>query len=162
MKKIALLLSVLALLGLFTACGSKTEYRDDLKVSNLSGIVEGSMDKSSLAEMNSGYLSGAMHLDPSIFADYVVKINAYGVNIDEYGIFKARTPEEVADVKEAVEGYLQLRKDAWMDEYMPEEKPKLENAEIKVCGRYVMYVIMDDDTRQSALNYFESALTVKK
>ena len=149
------------LLGLLAACGEKVEYRDDVKISNLCGTVESGMDRDSLAEMNSGYLSGAMHLDPSMFADYVVKINAYGVNIDEYGIFKARSADEVADVKEAVEGYLQLRRDAWMDEYMPEEKPKLEKAEIKVCGRYVIYVIMSDEARQAAFENFEKMLTVK-
>lgn len=161
MKRTALFLCILMLLALLSACGEKVEYREDIEVSNLSGVVESDMDRQNLAAMNSGYLSGAMHLDPSMFADYVVKVNAYGTNIDEYGIFKARSLDEVDAVKEAVDGYLQLRKDAWMEEYMPEEKPKLDNAEVKVCGRYVIYVIMGDEARQTALENFEKILTVK-
>jgi hypothetical protein len=41
---------------------------------------------------------------------------------------------------------------------MPHEKPKLEAAEIKVCGLYVMYAILDDASRQTALSDFEKAL----
>ena len=45
-----------------------------------------------------------------------------------------------------------------MDEYMPEEKPKLENAEVKTVGNYVMYAILSDDGKKSAFGAFEKSL----
>ena len=108
--------------------------------------------------MKESYLSGPMKMDTILFADYLVKINAYGANIDEYGIFKARDEKGVADVKKEAEDYLQMRKDTWMEEYMPEEKPKLMAAEVKVCGLYVLYVIVSDEVRSPILSDFENAL----
>jgi hypothetical protein len=42
--------------------------------------------------------------------------------------------------------------------YQPEEKPKLDGAEIKVVGDYVMYVILSDGDRAAAIGAFEKAL----
>ena len=149
-------LLLLSLLLCLSACGAK--YRDDIPLSRFVSIIDARMGGSDLAEMNSGYVSGAMHLDPNSFGGYVVKLNAKGVNIDEYGVF--RTPEngKVSDVRDAVEGYLKMRRDTWMKEYMPEEKPKLDKAEVKVYGNYVLYVIAADDVRENVYQDVEKLL----
>jgi hypothetical protein len=144
---------------LFSAsCAKKEAYRDDVSMAELSAAVEEGLDASGLAAMEESYLKGAMKLDTSLFADYVVKINAYGVNIDEYGIFKAKDEDSAASVKKAAEDYLKLRRDTWMDEYMPEEKPKLDSARVEARGLYVMYAILSDAQRDRAFESFESAL----
>ena len=157
--KITRLLAVLLLLSLLlclSACGAK--YRDDVPLSRLTAVIDTRIGGDDLAEMNSGYVSGAMHLDPNSFGGYVVKLNAKGVNIDEYGVF--RTPEngKVYDGKDALEGYLKLRRDSWMKEYMPEEKPKLDKAEVKVYGNYALYVIASDDVRETVYQDVEKIL----
>ncbi len=158
MKRIiCILLALAALLGL-GACGKKSAWRSDVPLSALADVVEQHLDGGSLAAMQESYLKGAMKLDPAIFADWLVKINAYGANIDEYGIFKAPDEAGVAAVKQAAESYLQFRRDTWMEEYMPEEKPKLTQAAVKVCGLYVIYVIVGDDVRDRILTDFENAL----
>jgi len=154
-RLIAALLLLCLCLG-FAACGAK--YRTDVPFDRLISLIDAQMGGSDLAEMNSGYLSGAMHLDPSIFGNYVVKLNSKGVNIDEYGIFRAPDEKSVDSVKDAVEGYLKLRRDTWMKEYMPEEKPKLDKAEVKVYGIYVLYVIAADDVRESVYQALEKEL----
>ena len=78
-RLIAAALLLCICLGL-TACGAK--YADDVPMSRFISRIDAHMGKDELAEMNSGYLSGAMHLDPSSFASYVVKLKAKGVNID--------------------------------------------------------------------------------
>jgi hypothetical protein len=72
-------------------------------MSDLSAAVEADLDSESLIAMEEAYLKGAMKLDTSLFTDYVVKINAYGVNIDEYGIFKSPDTASVSAVQTAVE-----------------------------------------------------------
>ena len=158
MKRVIALLLLLAALLSLGACGKKETCRSDVPLSELAAAVEKHLDGGSLAAMTEGYLTGPMKLDTSLFAEALVKINAYGANIDEYGIFKAPDEAGVAAVKKAAEDYLQLRKDTWMEEYMPEEKPKLTQAEVKVCGLYVLYVIVADDVRGPILADFEAAL----
>lgn len=154
---ISLLLLAAALLTL-CACGSKEAYRSDVPLETLSAAVERHLDGASLALMSQDYLSRNMKLDTSLFAAFAVKINAYGANVDEYGIFKAKDTAGVAAVKAAVEDYLQLRRDSWMEEYMPAEKPKLTQAVVTVCGLYVYYAIVDDGARQPMLEAFQAAL----
>lgn len=156
-RSICILLCLAALLCL-GACGKKAAWRTDVPLDKLAETVEKHLDGGSLAAMQESYLKGAMKLDPAIFADWLVKINAYGANIDEYGIFKAPDEAGVAAVKQAAEDYLKLRRDTWMEEYMPEEKPKLTQAEVKVCGLYVIYAIVSDDARGKILTDFENAL----
>ncbi len=158
MKRTFCILLALAALLALTACGGKAAWRSDVPVSRLCEAVEKHLDGGSLAAMTEGYLQGNMKLDTSLFTDFTVKINAYGANVDEYGVFKAPDEAGASAVKKAVEGYLQMRKDTWMEEYMPEEKPKLTQAEVKVCGLYVIYVIVSDEVRSSILSDFETAL----
>ena len=158
MKRIICILLCLAALLCLGACGKKAAWRDDVPLDKLAETVEKHLDGGSLAAMQESYLKGAMKMDPSIFAEWLVKINAYGANIDEYGIFKAPDEQGVAKVKQAAEDYLKLRRDTWMEEYMPEEKPKLTQAQVKVCGLYVIYAIVSDDARGKILADFESAL----
>ena len=156
-KAICFLLILTALLPL-AACGKKDSWRTDATVEELSRAVEAYLDGSSLAAMTEDYLRGPMKLDTSLFADWVVKINAYGANIDEYGIFQAPDEAGAAAVRQAAEGYLQLRRDTWMEEYMPEEKPKLTQAVVETCGRYVIYLIVAEDVRQNMLDAFRATL----
>ena len=158
MKKTACILLILAVLLALGACGKKDTWRTDVPLSSLAETVEKHLDAGSLAAMQESYLKGAMKLDPSIFSEWLVKINAYGANIDEYGIFKAPDEAGVAAVREAAEGYLKLRRDTWMEEYMPEEKPKLTQAEVRVCGLYVFYTIVSDDVRAQIASDLENAL----
>lgn len=151
-------LAVCLLLGLGACGGKTTAYRDDVSVASLASTIDAQLGNTSMAEMKESYVSGAMQLDTSLFSEYIVKINAQGVNIDEYGIFKAPSQDDVSKVKEAIEGYLQLRLSSWMDAYMPEEKPKLESAKVTVSGQYVYYTILSDDARKAVNTEIESAL----
>jgi len=162
MKKFIAIALILAAILAFCACGndsgSKVEYKTDVTAAQLAEQVTAVNDSWTFVAMDEDYIAGAMKLDVSGYADYVVNINGFGTNVDEYGIFKAKDEASVAAVKEDAENYLKFRLDTWMEEYMPEEKPKLEKAEVKVCGLYVMYAILDDASRADAFAAFETAL----
>ncbi len=141
------------------ACGAK--YRDDVPIDRITKVIDACMGGSDLEVMNSGYLSGAMHLDPSSFGKYAVKLNAKGVNIDEYGVFRALDEKSVDSVKDEIEDYLAFyreSKTASIKQYMPEEMPKLDKAEVKVYGIYVLYVIAADDVRENVYQAVEKEL----
>ena len=155
-KAISLLLALVMSLALLTACGGSA--KKDVSVSDISAKVSDAIGKTdSLVAVDSNYIRGYMKVDAAQFGEYSMMINAYGANIDEYGIFKAGDMS-AKDIEAAVNAYLELRKAAWMDEYMPEEKPKLTNAEVRVSGDYVMYCILSDDDKAAAFGAFEDAL----
>lgn len=154
-RAFAAVLAAAMILTLLCACGGAA----DVPVSDVTAAVDEALDKGdSLVSVDASYIKGYMKMDVSDYEDYAVKINAYGANIDEYGVFKAADSSQAKKIKSAVEAYLQLRLDSWMDEYMPEEKPKLSSAQVKSSGNYVMYCILSDSDKQAAFDAFEGAL----
>lgn len=149
-------------LTLFVACGVKSgdgRIRNDVAVSDVSTAVASVLSDDALVSVSATYISGSMKMNVSDYDSFDVRINSKGVNIDEYGVFKAKDSTQVALVEKSVSSYLQMRKDTWMKEYMPEEFPKLESAEIKIAGNYVIYAILSDSDRTAAFEAFEKALT---
>lgn len=156
-KTVSILLCAVTLCLLLCACGSSV--RDDVAVADISAQVAQAIGKTdSLTAATESYIKGYMKTDVSQFGEYSMMINAYGANIDEYGIFKAGENMTAAEIKTTVENYLQLRRDSWMEEYMPEEKPKLSSAEVRVVGDYVMYCILSAEDSKTAFAAFEDCL----
>jgi hypothetical protein len=164
MKKAIRILSAalmaVMLMALMTACGgSSSSVKDDVAVSTIAQQVDACISGSEgLAEMDESYINGAMSIDLSAYSDYVIKVSSIGTSINEYGIFKMADGKTADEGKTAMEAYLQLRNDTWMSEYLPEEYPKLQKAEVTTAGNYVMYAILSDDERSAAFDAFNSAL----
>jgi len=159
-KKSLALVSALLILSLFAGCGSKTAVvRNDVAVSDLSTAVSAVLSDDALVSVPETYISGSMKMDVSDFDSYDIRINSKGVNIDEFGIFKAADTSQFELIEKAINDYLQMRKDTWMVEYMPEERPKLDSAEVRTVGYYIMYAILSDDDKDAAFKAFTAALT---
>lgn len=157
-KIIALFLCLIMTAAALTACGGG-EVRNDVAVSELSAKINSELESGAdLVDAPESYISSSMGFDLSSVSEYVVKINSRGVNIDEYGIFKAEDDSQLQQLQTAVANYLQFRVDTWMVEYMPEEFPKLQNAETKTIGNYVMYAILSDSDKQAVFSAFEKTL----
>ena len=153
-KIISLLLVMAALAALLAGCGdSKVK---DVPVSELSDKVAAALGKSDMEAIPDNYVKGYLRHEPSELGDYAILKNVMGTSIDEFGIFKAGTM--TADqLKTMIEDYLKVLQDSWMN-YQPEEKPKLDGAEIKTVGDYVMYAILSDADKETAFKAFEGAL----
>ncbi len=155
---ISLTLAVLLLASLCGCGGAKVEYRDDVAVADLAqSVLAGISNAGNLAAMKDSYIEGIMGMDISGYAEHAVYVSAVGTNIDEFGIFKLGSVS-AADAQKQIDAYLQMREDTWMKEYIPEEYPKLQNAEVKLCGNYIIYVLLSDSERASTLKTFEDAL----
>ena len=155
-KALAMILSLVLFCSALSGCGSGV--RDDVAVADISAGVAAAIGKADeMTHVNEAYIKGFMQLDPGQFGQWSVMINAYGTSADEFGVFKAGELD-VKGVRDAVDAYLRLRLDTWMDEYMPEEKPKLSSAEIKTNGNCVMYCILGDADKSAAFAAFDGAL----
>ena len=155
-KRISILLIAVMLISLLAACGGSTGSKN-VPVAELADTVGAAIGKTDLADPGANYVKGYFKKDAAELGEYAIRINAMGTNIDEFGIFKAGTLT-AAELKTLVESYLKLRQDSWMDEYMPDEKPKMMNAEVKVQGDYVMYCILSDAEKTTAVKAFTDAL----
>ncbi len=157
MRKITLALALTLLLScLLTACGG---VRDDVPLSDLAAAVEAEIEGgSSLVDPGAGYIAGSMKLDTAALGEYVIKISAQGTSINEYGVFKAADEKAAKALVSTLEDYLAMRIGSWMPEYLPEEFPKLENAEVKQEGLYVVYGILSETEREAAFSAFEDML----
>jgi hypothetical protein len=152
----ALLLLLTLTAALFTACGSKPAREPE--VSELTDAIDAAIgNEGSMIAVDEAYVKGAMKMDVSAFAGWCVKINAYGANVDEYGVFRGADEAQAAEIKKAVEDYLAMRVDSWMDAYMPEEKPKVTSAQMKTEGNYVCYCILSDENKTAAFKAFENS-----
>ena len=152
----AVLLCAIALFSLLCACGDAAGTKD-VAVSDLSAAVTKAIGKDGSLSASDGMFLGLTKKSAAEIGDHAVLINVYGTNIDEIGIFKSGTMS-AADLKALADDYLAKRAAAWMEEYMPEEKPKLTAAEVRTVGNYVMYCILSDADKTAAFKAFEDAL----
>ena len=153
-KTVSVLLAALMLAALLCACGSSAKDVPLADVMDAVCTAVGADD--SLVDPGESYVKGYMKKSAEEIGEYAIRKNVMGVNIDEFGVFKAGKMT-TAELKEMIEGYIQILNDSWMN-YQPEEKPKLDGAEVKVVGDYVMYAILSDADRTAAFGAFESAL----
>lgn len=155
MRRISALLAICLTLCLFAACGG---VKDDVPVAEIVAAVDSAVGAENLVAVEENYIRGRLKLDVSGCDEYSVKINSMGTNVDEYGLFKAKDEKEAAALAADVQSYLDERLSTWMDEYMPEEKPKVENATVKTQGVYVMYTILSDKGAAAAFKTLDEAV----
>lgn len=155
-KKYCPLIIIVLTLFILASCGGAA---DDVPVNDITQKIDSAIgDDGEMISVDEGYIEGSMKMDVSAFSEYTVKINGYGVNIDEYGVFKGADKNEAKEIENAVNSYLQMRVETWMTEYMPEEFPKLQEAEVETVGNYVMYAILSDEDKAAAFSAFEDCL----
>ncbi len=154
----AIIILTLILTVLISACGGKT-IKNDVAVSALSSSVESVLSgDTEFVDAPESYITSSMKLDVATISEYTVRINSRGVDIDEYGIFKASDDAQLKTLQTMANDYLQFRLESWMEEYMPEQFPKIQSSEVKVVGNYIMYAILSDSDKAAAFSAFEKSL----
>ena len=158
----------LALLSsaLVTSCGSDVvstaEYSIDNTATELTAAVNAVLPVSSELAAPDPALTMAMFGDAAEhFETFSVLTNASGMTQDEYGIFKVDADENVAAVETAIKSYLADKLAAFTGDYTPEEKPKLENATVKIFGRFVVYCILSEENTELVMTTVENTLLGK-
>lgn len=159
MKRIFTSVTAFVLMAcMLCGCGISSDDGNDPDMQDVADAVftasQVSMDN--MSQIPEDYVADIIQVDPSYYEIRNTIISTVGTNIDEYGIFKATDKKNADKIASALNSYIEYRQDAWMDNYMPDEKPKLDNAEVWQQGNYVMYVILGDDVRAAVKSAFES------
>ena len=161
------LLLTLCLLLPLSACG--TNYRNDLTAITLCHAVKNALPAGEgWSEVSKGYISssdwGEDFLDYlDLTSEHLILISAESdMNVDEIGVFHVAKASDVKAVKGFVENYVaakQQKMKSLLESYNPAELPKLDAADVKVCGNYVLYTILSEADTATAQFAFETALT---
>ena len=159
MKKTALLLALVLILSLLSACGGDSgstpaETVKDPGMDAVKSAVSACLENDEMMELDTSYIEALIKLSAEDYAECYAMRSSVGTNIDEYGIFRCSGAEQTAATADALKTYVQFLLDAWMQEYLPEEFPKLQNAEVWTEGDYVVYAIVSDDVRGSMKDAF--------
>lgn len=150
-KYLSALLCLALALGILSGCGSEAAQPE---MSEVVTAVEAVVPTENMTELDANYLKNVFKLEEGDYADCLVMTTNVGTTIDEFGIFKGVDSTQAAELKTAVEEYLQFRLDSWMPEYLPEEFPKLQGAQLWTEGDYVMYAILSDEAKTAAGDAF--------
>lgn len=154
MRKRAAMLLLLALcLALLSACGSENTV--DPGFDSVVSAIEGAVPTDGMAEMDASYIENMFKLTSGDYEQCLVMATNVGTTIDEFGLFNGADEAQTEALSTAVNDYLQLRLDAWMPEYLPDEFPKLQNAKVWTTGNYVFYAILSEDAKTAAGSAFE-------
>lgn len=150
---------ILALCLLFASCNRTPKYRDDVKTSELADSIKLKIEGGDkLTEIDASFMQSSMGIDATEYEDFSVFITVVGTSINEFGIFRVKDEAHAEELKGKLQDYIDLRNEAWMPEYLPEEYPKLKNAEIKSAGLYVMYAVLSDSEKEAAFKELENML----
>lgn len=153
-RKIYSAAALLLLVCMLCACSSgKSAKTPEMQV--VADAVGASIDISDMSQIPDEYVENIMGIAPDGYVSRNTLMSAVGTNINEYGIFLAKDADQAKTIKDALNAYLEYRESVWMDEYLPDEKPKLDNAEVLQQGSYVMYTILSDADRDAVNAAFE-------
>lgn len=151
-----------------TACDGGGNWKDDLTAASLTTTVKSSLSAGDGWDtVSDDYVSpsawGEDYSDYlSLVSDYNITISAESdMNVDEVGIFHVKNAKDAAKIKSFVEKYLEakkLRMAPLLESYNQAELPKLDCAEVTICGNYVLYTILNAEDTAAAHEAFEKAL----
>ena len=153
MKKILSLILIAVIALAVVSCGGKAaSYKTDVPVATLAEAADKVIAASSgMTGMTTEYVENSLGIAASGFEEGIVKVTASGSTMDT-----------VEALKGQVETYLKTRVDTWMPGCMPEEEhSKVENASVKVIGRYVVYGILSDTEKEAVFSAVEAELLAK-
>ncbi len=169
MKRILLiLLAILMLLSTLVSCGGE-KYRNDLTSAQVMEQIKAAIpSEEGYRQVSDGFISesswGANYtvLLENVTDHYIAVSEKSDMNVDEIGVFHVKDGSKVDDLKTIVSDYVKARTMQHRDllvSYNPAELPKLDEAEVKVCGNYIYYSILSEERTELAENAFEAALT---
>ena len=154
----ALLSCIICLL--LSSCARK-EFSDTLNCSELSNAIQteiltdGEYAQYSLQDIE--FMFDESYLPESYSVIYSVSSD----DIGEIGIFRADSLENSQELFDEVLDYiseLKEEKSSFVKNYLPHEQSKLDNAQAKQFGKYVVFTVLDSSERDAVFKKIEQLL----
>lgn len=151
-------------LTLLCSCTKKSEYIDDLPCDELARSL------SKVASVADGYLEhGEEQIkfffnDTKLQDDFSILYSAKVKDINEIGAFHCPDKESAEKLLEIVEEYLdemEETQESFIMGYAPMEIAKLDEAEARRYGNYVIYAILDTKQQKELWSMAEDILSPK-
>ena len=145
----------------FCACAKRGEYKDDVTCRLITNEL------ATLCPTENGYSNfGTEQIkyffdDTDIPTDYSLIYSTDAEDINEIGIFHCANADDAEEMLEIAREYIKDMQETqvnFVSSYAPYEIPKLEGAEVRRYGNYVVYVILDTNERKTAFSTIEKAL----
>lgn len=155
MKKLKRSIIITLVLLSLSSC-SRLGYADNVDCSEIGkGALDTLDDDMEYAEFDKTHLE--LYFDDTDEYDdcYTVYSTDTG-DINEIGVFHATSKDNANELAEECREYiedLQENSRAFISSYAPDELPKLDSAQVRRFGNYVVYTVLDDE---SADAIFES------
>ena len=161
MKKYVFLTLILALFISLGGCSAK-KYRDDVSCKTLVDSVSAKMpEELDFLELDESfrefYFEGAEEYD-----DCYIVYSSPSEDISEIGIFHAVSDQAAEKIEGVCYEYivdLGQNSRAFIASYAPEELTKLDGAEVRRYGRYVVYTVLDASDAERVFESVENALS---
>ena len=157
MKKIVLFLLMLTQL-LCVSCAPR--YTTEIPMEDLCEAALLSLDpNTSFVQAEKGFLDGYFQTPDSVF-EHRIYYATDGNNLDEFGIFYTTEPKRL---EELLDNYLDdclAENESFYNSYIPEQTPKLRDAEVEVYGNCVAYAILSKQDEKAFFRVIEETLRV--
>lgn len=138
-------------LPFFLVACAKKSYRNDLSAMEVAATLSESIG------LDADFGDRTMLSDQIIISsdsDLTVCTAKDGTNIDEFGVWHTENP---AQARRQLETYLERsyqQNKAYYDSYIPDQTPKLRDAEVRIFGSYAVYAVLDPEQKA---NFFRAA-----
>lgn len=152
------------LLFLSASCSAEKApvYNSDIPVAQLAESFDALLANGTrLSAVDDDYITGMIGLDLEDVTEYVLKIQTSGTEIDQYGVFKTSSEAKAAELSGSVESYLEMLRENWGNfNYLPAEMPKINAAEVRSAGIYVLFVIASEDEKKAVFENFYTLIEI--
>ena len=158
MKRILTALLAMLLLLSFASC-KKTAYKNDVSVSALADTAVSVLNDGKAYSTADADFLDSYFVKPDYVTESVIRFSTDGNDLNEFGIYHV-TEGNAEAMKANLSNYLTEFYELYNANYLPEETPKLRDAEVRVFGNYVAYAMLNDTDRATFFDALESALKV--
>lgn len=156
---IALMLSVC----LLSACSSRA-YSDELPCTDISSAITDSLDDGQeYASFPDSHID--RNFERASFDGHAAIYSADAEDISEIGVFHAKDKNSADALVKQCRTYIEDMQEnsrAFIASYAPEELPKLDAAQVRRFGNYVVYTVLSEEQSSAAFESIKRALEIKK
>jgi len=160
LKISAFVFCVVLVLSLLCSC-SKKQYNDTLDCAYITSTLQSKMLTDEAYSAYSAEDIAFMLDDSDKFDSYSVIYSSSSDDIGEIGVFHAISEEESLDLLDDVAEYLSELKEekgSFVRNYLPNEQKKLDGANVKRFGNYVVFTVLDSAKSDAVFKEIERLL----